>query len=235
VATNVIFDLDGTLVDSIPGIRHSIDAALASCGLPGLSCDLKRLIGPPIREILATVSGITDAPALDLMESTFRTVYDSGGWRDTACQPGTEVAIQRLLSAGCRLWVVTNKPGHAARAILAELALADCFREIVSRDSRMPRFASKAEMLSDLLQRCALDRADSIMVGDTLEDGQAAAEAGIECALLPHGYGGGLDQPLPEHCRLMTGWDELLECCMASGAMGLRPPRQADHDEMGIL
>jgi phosphoglycolate phosphatase len=220
---NVIFDLDGTLVDSIPGIQWSVEAALAACGVPTLHRDLKPLIGPPIRDILAAVSGASDAATLDRMELAFRSVYDSGGWRKTTCQPGARGALERLRTAGCGLWVVTNKPGHAARAILSELALADYFEEIVCRDSRTPRFASKAEMLANLLERCAFRRAQSIMVGDTLEDCRAAEEAGIDCALVPHGYGGGLDGPLPERCRLIAGWNELSEWCEASDAKGDDP------------
>jgi phosphoglycolate phosphatase len=233
VVRNVIFDLDGTLLDSIPGIQWSVDAALAASGMPPVCRDLKPLIGPPIRDTLAAVSGASDPTALDRMELAFRSAYDSGGWRKTTCQPGAKGAIERLRIAGCGLWVATNKPGHAARAILSELALSDSFQGIVCRDSRTPRFASKAEMLGDLLERYALGRADSIMVGDTLEDCQAAAEAGIACALVRHGYGGGLDGPLPGRCRLIAGWDELLEWCQASDPMGGDPSHPAHEPGMG--
>ena len=233
MARNVIFDLDGTLVDSIPGIQWSVDAALAECGMPSVSGDLKPLIGPPIRDILAAVSGASDAATLDRMELAFRSVYDSGGWRKTTCQPGAKGALERLRTAGCGLWVVTNKPGNAARAILSELALADYFEEIVCRDSRIPGFASKAEMLANLLERCALVRAESIMIGDTLEDCRAAAAAGIACALVPHGYGGGLDGPLPGRCRPIAGWNELIAWCEASDPMGDDPSHPAQERRMG--
>ena len=220
MARNVIFDLDGTLVDSIPGIQWSVEAALAECGVPALRRELKPLIGPPIRDILAAVSGASEPAALDRLELAFRSAYDSVGWRKTTCQPGAKGALQRLRMAGCGLWIVTNKPGHAARAILSELALADYFEEIVCRDSRIPGFASKAEMLANLLERCALVRAESIMIGDTLEDCRAAAAAGIACALVPHGYGGGLDGPLPGRCRPIAGWNELIAWCEGSDSMG---------------
>ena len=219
---SVIFDLDGTLVDSIPGIQWSVNAALAACELPASRRDLKPLIGPPIREILATVSAVTDAALLDRMVAAFRSAYDSGGWRKTACQPGVRGTLERLAAAGCGMWVVTNKPGHASEAILAELGLAHFFREVVSRDLRVPSFTSKAGMLVNLLERCALARAASIMVGDTLEDCLAAEAAGIECAFVPHGYGCA-EGPLPKGCRAISGWSDLLEWCQVYDATGVAP------------
>jgi phosphoglycolate phosphatase len=232
VARNVFFDLDGTLVDSIPGIQWSVDAAMEACGMVRSVHDLKPLIGPPIRDILATVSGAHSA-VLDRLELAYRSDYDSGGWRRTTCQPGARAAVERLHHAGCGLWVVTNKPGHAARSILGELAMAQYFHEIISRDSRTPGFHSKGEMLTNLLQRCALNRANCIMVGDTLEDCRAAEEAGIQCVLVPHGYGGGLDGPLPRGCRSISGWHELLTWCEASDAIGDVSSHAAGESGMG--
>ena len=212
---NVIFDLDGTLVDSLPGIQWSVEAALAACGIPAACPDLKPLIGPPIRVILATVTGIVEAAALDRLERAFRASYDSAGWRKTTCQPGTLAMIERLYGSGHELWVVTNKPGKASRMILRELAIDGFFREIVSRDSRTPPFPSKAEMLTEVIRSQGMERAGSIMVGDTLEDCRAAFEAGLACAVVPHGYGSGLDDSLPPGCRLIAGWHDLVRWCEA--------------------
>jgi phosphoglycolate phosphatase len=208
---DAIFDLDGTLIDSLPGIGWSIEAALAACGLAPRSFDLKPLIGPPIRAMMATISGVSDAPALDCLERAFRASYDSEGWRKTVCQPGAPAALAELRTRGIALWVVTNKPRLSTGMILHELALESFFTETVCRDSRTPPFASKAEMLSDLLRRRNLERSRSLLIGDTSEDAHAASEAGVPCALVPHGYGGGLDATLPEGCLLLAGWSHLLD------------------------
>jgi phosphoglycolate phosphatase len=208
---SAIFDLDGTLIDSLPGIGWSIQAALSACGMAAGPFDLKPLIGPPIRAILAAVSGVGDAPALDRLERAFRSSYDSDGWRKTLLQPGAGQALEELRSRGIALWLVTNKPRLATGMILRELGLETFFRETVCRDSRTPPFASKAEMLLHLLDRRNLEPHRCLMIGDTLEDAQAASQARLRCALVPHGYGAGLDAPLPAGCFLLRGWSGLLD------------------------
>jgi phosphoglycolate phosphatase len=214
---HAIFDLDGTLIDSLPGIGWSIEAALSACGMASRPFDIKPLIGPPIRAILAAVSGLGDAPALDRLERAFRSSYDSGGWRKTVLQPGAGEILASLRSRGAALWLVTNKPRLAAGMILRELALETFFREIVCRDSRTPPFASKAETLLHLLDRRHLEPRQCLMIGDTLEDAQAASRAGLRCALVPHGYGGGLQAPLPAGAFLLRGWSGLLDSWEAMG------------------
>ena len=187
---HAIFDLDGTLIDSLPGIAWSVERALAECGLPPLTVDLKPLIGPPIRSILATVTGLADAPALDRLERAFRMSYDTEGWRKTTCYEGVAAMLRRLAAGGIGLWVVSNKPRHAALRILRELELDGFFREIVCPDSHAPRYVSKAECLIGLLNRHSLSSRECLLIGDTREDAEAAAAAGIGCAIVEHGYGG---------------------------------------------
>jgi len=217
---NVIFDLDGTLVDSVPGIQWSVEAAMKECGISRECPDLTPSIGPPVRAILAVAAGTTDPTELDRLERSFRAVYDTDGWRRTRCQPGVRPMLEQLRAAGCMLSIVTNKPAHATRLILPELGLAGYFIEIVCRDScsmisrpGAPPFGSKAEMLTDLLDRRGMSLDESILVGDTMEDCHAAAAAGIDCAVVPHGYGRDLDGTLPEGCRRLAGWDELVKWC----------------------
>jgi len=206
---HAIFDLDGTLVDSLPGIAWSVEQALADCGLPSSSVDLKPLIGPSIRSILATAAGVSVSAALDRLERAFRISYDSEGWRMSGCYVGAPEMLERLRTGGIGLWIVTNKPLLAARRILCELGIDSYFEDIVCPDSRTPAYVSKAEALIDLLRRHGLSRAECLLAGDTLEDCHAAVAAGIACALVPHGYGPALPPNLPDNCRRVSGWDGL--------------------------
>jgi phosphoglycolate phosphatase len=202
---HVIFDLDGTLADSLPGIAWSIDEALAACGLPPSSTELRPLIGPPIRSILATISGLEDGLALDRLEKAFRTSYDADGWRRTLCYAGVTELLRELQAEGVGLWIVTNKPARATGNILRELALESYFEEVVSRDSRSPAYGSKAEAAGDLIERRGLDRLECVFIGDTEEDLRAAAEIGVRCVIVSHGYGSGL------HCG-PADWTSVRAC-----------------------
>jgi len=204
---HAIFDLDGTLIDSLPGIAWSVEQALAECRLPDLAQDLRPLIGPPIRSILATVAGFTDPTALDRLERAFRASYDAEGWRRTTCYEGVPDMLWRLLTNDVGLWVVTNKPSGAARRILRQLKIDSFFQEIVCLDSRSPAYVSKTEALMELLGRHSLSRSECLLVGDTWEDCHAAVAAGVSCAIVPHGYGQGLPSALPGGCCRVSGWD----------------------------
>lgn len=192
---HIVFDLDGTLVDSLPGITRSVEEALALCGLPPLRVDIRPLIGPPIRSILATVSGVSDPPALDRLEQAFRLSYDTEGWRKTVCYEGVRERLWGLLTGEASLYLVTNKPHKATRRILRELKLDGFFLDIVCPDSRVPPYGSKTEALTGLLRRRRLSPGECLLVGDTQDDANAAAAAGIRCAIVEHGYGGADLQP----------------------------------------
>lgn len=185
----VIFDLDGTLLDSIPGIEFSARAAFAGAGLTSAPLDLRTLIGPPIRTILGRAAGTDDPALLDRLERGFRTSYDSEGWQQTPCFPGAAAALDRLRAAGHRLFVASNKPLHISRRILEKHGIARCFDEICTRDSAEPPYPSKAAILQAILSRHSLVPGDCVMVGDTMEDAEAAALNGMSFIFMEHGYG----------------------------------------------
>lgn len=201
---HAIFDFDGTLVDSLPGIHWSIERALADCGLPPFTASLRPLIGPPIRDILSNVSGLGEGPSLNRLEQAFRRFYDAEGWRQTACYRGVNELLGELAANHISLWMVTNKPEVATRKIANHLNLSGFFEEIVCRDSRLPEWGSKAEGLMDLMCRRGLAPHECVLVGDTAEDQSAASAAGMACVIVPHGYGPLPSSPIP-------AWDAVRE------------------------
>src|ERR1041385_7217811 len=139
---NYFFDLDGTLVDSAPGIALSVRAALAALRFPPPREEVRGLIGPPIRSILSRLAGPLDPAQLDALERAFRDSYDSAGWRQAGCYEGVPQMLRSLREAGKSLFLVTNKPIRAATRILEMQGIRTCFTEVLARDSA-PGFASK--------------------------------------------------------------------------------------------
>ena len=187
---NILFDLDGTLVDSLPGIEFSVDCALAECNLPPRQRELRPLIGPPIRTIFSQLLGDLGDSRLSELEQSFRSSYDSIGWSKTLPADFAFDTLQAFRSAGLALFVVTNKPSTPTRQILAHLGMARLFTDILSRNSVAPPFASKAEMLRHVIRVHQLAPGECLYVGDTSEDFGAAKEAGIPVAIVACGYGG---------------------------------------------
>lgn len=207
-AKAVFFDLDGTLLDSLPGIAFSAQAAFAECGLAQCEVNLRGLIGPPIRTILSHMSQGAKESELDALESAFRESYDSEGWKKTPHYPSATELLRAMKAQGKRLFVVSNKPRHISVRILEVEGTLGLFDEVVTRDTRNPPYTDKLEMLVHLLRKWELRARDSLMVGDTIEDAEAASHSGMQFCLMTHGYG---DVPLDSSVPVAFRFDHFSE------------------------
>ena len=206
----VLFDLDGTLLDSLPGIEFSVRAAFSACGLPLLHDDLREMIGPPIRTILSEAGDIADENSLDRLEQAFRVNHDSEGWRKTVCFPDAGRVLQNMHELGHQLFVLSNKPRHISVKILENEGILKLFSAVVTRDSRSPAYSGKEEMIRTLMAERSISSSNCLMVGDTLEDAKAAAIAGVQFAWMTYGYGTVVETPsIPVAWRL-DGLSEFL-------------------------
>ncbi len=185
----VLFDLDGTLIDSLPGIEFSVDRSLAECGLPQRSLELRPLIGPPIRSIFSQLVPDADEQDLSRLEQAFRFSYDSTGWLKTVVAENALDTMRAFHNAGLQLFVVTNKPSGATRQILEWLGIWELFVDVLCRNSRTPPFESKSAMLRHLLDVHQLEPGECLYVGDTAEDYRAATEVHMPVAIVSYGYG----------------------------------------------
>jgi phosphoglycolate phosphatase len=201
---SLLFDLDGTLVDSCPGIAASLSTAFRAAGRIMPPGDLRDAIGPPIRIMATRIDPTLTEPDLAQIEKTFRADYDSHGWQKTVLFEGVVPGLQQLRSNGAQLFLVTNKPRIPTVRILTHFGMVDLFEEIVTRDSRTPSYSGKSAMLSDLLRRHRLPTESTIMVGDTAEDGEAAADNRLEFIHARYGYGS-----VSVSCRSITCFSEL--------------------------
>lgn len=107
---NILFDLDGTPIDSIGGIHYAIESAIATI-LPDLEIpDLKMSIGLPIRELLKQVLIDVRPEILDEIVHRFRKIYDRDGWKRSLLYEGVYSTLDRLHQFQVKQWIVNNKP-----------------------------------------------------------------------------------------------------------------------------
>ena len=185
----VLFDLDGTLLDSLPGIAFSVQSAFEACQFPLFHPELREMIGPPIRSILSNAGNLVDETKLDALERAFRASYDTLGWQKTVCFPEVRSVLRRLHQLGTRLYVVSNKPRQISLETLKSQYILDYFESILTRDSRRPAFSGKEEMIRNLLSDHRITKSRCLFVGDTMEDANAAAATGVHFAFVTYGYG----------------------------------------------
>lgn len=185
----LIFDLDGTLIDSTAGIGAALAAAFQAAGRSMSRADLRSLIGPPISVIARRLEPSLSDSEVATIESSYRSFYDHEGWRTTVAFPGVADTLHELHRRGMRLFVVTNKPLVPTSKILTHLGLSGLFIEALTRDTGVPHYASKVEMLADLILRQRLNAESSLMIGDTIEDQLAAHDNGLRFLHVTYGYG----------------------------------------------
>lgn len=182
----VLFDLDGTLVDSSRGIVHCAHAALRAHGLDPRGRDIVgRFIGPPLAEGFAAI-GAPEALIDDLVV-TYREHYAAGAMYDVTVYDGIPELLETLRAWGATLAVATSKLTEFARAVVGHTGL-DRHLPLVLGSERDGRRASKAEVIGDVL--AALGRAgDAVMVGDREHDAWGAATAGVRFVGATWGFG----------------------------------------------
>ena len=185
--TVVLFDLDGTLSDSAPGILASLRHAFAVNGLPPMDSHIERaILGPPFYESLPPLIG--DAALGDVI-AAYREHYGAHGMFDTRAYDGILDVLRGLRARGVRLAVATSKPEHYAVPIVDYLAMTSFF-ETVGGDDLDGSLSTKALVISRVLDRLGdPDPATVLMVGDRSHDVFGAREHGIDTIGAGWGYG----------------------------------------------
>ncbi|HQC80784.1 MAG TPA: HAD family hydrolase [Accumulibacter sp.] len=186
--TDVIFDLDGTLIDSAPSILACFAETLAAQGIAPVLPLTDALIGPPLRDTLRRLSGVEEAGRLEIMIENFKERYDFSGYKATVVFSGVDEMLRELRDAGMRLHIATNKRLRPTRLILSHLGWTDLFGAVYALDFRTPSFRSKSEMLSELVQAEGITRSRAVYVGDRRDDRTAAADNALGFIAAAWGY-----------------------------------------------
>ena len=180
----VFFDLDGTLTDSSAGIIGSLRHAIHRAGIPVPDDDLSWLIGPPIRNSLATLVG-QDREAQ--VFAYYRERYDERGWRENEPYEGIHDLLGRITSRGIPAYVATAKPTVFAKRILEHFDLGRFFIDTFGSelDGTCTR---KDELLRWARAGMNMD-GPGVMVGDRRYDVEAAHANGLQAVGVTWGFG----------------------------------------------
>jgi phosphoglycolate phosphatase len=192
-----LFDLDGTLVDSVPDIAEAVAALLATEGLPPFPVErVRSMIGRGVRVLVERAFAASGVPlageALDAMTARMLTIYPHHLVDRSMAMPGALLALAQLSMAGCRLAVVTNKPQDFCDTVLRHFAMFDYFDLVLGNQplaTGRPLPPKPApDMLLFALDQLGFPPADAIMVGDSGSDIEAANAAQVFSVGVRGGY-----------------------------------------------
>ena len=185
---NLIFDLDGTLVDSSQTISASVEFAVSRVGVSSTErTAIKSLIGASLLDIFREEYGMTDGQAQTAID-LYRKHYDSLDQAGTYVYDNIPDVLSRLQKAGYRLFIATVKPTRIAEKVLSDLGLSSWFSGVAgsSMDSRR---RDKSSIISHALKKFDLDPLRSMMIGDRKQDINGARENGMRALAVTYGFG----------------------------------------------
>jgi len=183
----LIFDLDGTLTDSKPGIVGCLGKVLDAHGLKAHG-PLDRFVGPPVEEWTVELMPAGSDEDRAALAREYRACYDREGWRNNSVFAGVREMLTGLRGEGFRLLVCTSKQQHFAVRILDLFGLSGLFTAIYGDKAEYPNHG-KAELLAMVLRENAIDRECTVMIGDRSYDIEAARANGIRAIAAGWGYG----------------------------------------------
>ena len=188
----VVFDLDGTLVDSAADIRNALNLALAADGLPGIALEAVRLMigrGPEVllQRALAHLGESADAGRVAHLTAAFRQHYTEQGHGQSRLLPGAADCLTALAQQGIRAAVCSNKPTPNCVQVLEELGIAHHFESIQGSGDGLPLKPDPAP-LKAIIDRLGVPAGATLYVGDSETDIATARGAAVPVVIVKGGY-----------------------------------------------
>jgi phosphoglycolate phosphatase len=183
----VIFDLDGTLIDSAPSILKSIKFAFDATKIEPIRPLTLDLIGPPINEIFLSLVSENKQIKLPKLIENFKQYYDEIGYKETQMYMKTTEMLDELLSMNLKLFIATNKRIKPTQKIIKHLGWKEKFDKVFTLDYFEPALKNKNIMLGQIYKDLTRSGC-AIYVGDRAEDAEAAAMAGFPFFYASWGY-----------------------------------------------
>jgi len=200
----VVFDLDGTLIDSARDLADAGNALVTGYGAAPLPApEVVRMVGDGARELVRRLLAAChlDVPLDDAL-ATFLREYDKNLLATTRPYDGVIEALERIATQA-RLAVLTNKPEHATKRLLDSLGLRRFFDNVIGGDTPLPRKPDPAGLRA-LIGRAQTSPTRALMVGDSVADLRTAVGAGVPACLARYGFG---YAQVPEEERSLAAYE----------------------------
>ena len=185
----VLLDLDGTLIDSYPGILASCNAALRALGHePDETLDIRRAIGPPLEDIMQILLQPFGDNRVGEAVTAYRQHYGENGYLGSVPYPGIGKSLEEMKRAGLQIYLATSKRAIFASRILEHLDFTTYFDGIYG-SVPSGELDHKPELLAHVLSKHSLSPSHSLMVGDRRHDIYGANAVGMRGLGVLWGYG----------------------------------------------
>lgn len=184
----LIFDLDGTLVDSSQGILTSLTEAFQQAGVELTHPLGPSLIGPPLDDIIVFLNPQLNKSQRSMIATCFKRNYDSWGYKKTIPFDGIERMLHQFRSLSISLHITTNKRATPTQLILQHLGWEEIFTSVYCPDSIAPASTQKQELLASQLRAEHLSAPCSLYIGDRLEDWHSAKANAMRFAWAQWGF-----------------------------------------------
>ena len=191
----ILFDLDGTLVDSAADLYRAMNLSLEKLGLPLVTeVQVRAWVGKGAAKlceaVLLYLFGRVDEQQQKQLLDTFIEVYAEELCVNTQIYEGVLPFLEYGRMQGVKMACVTNKPEHLAQGILEILQLHDYFEMVIGGDTLTERKPHPLPLLH-CMQAQKMSAAETLMIGDSSNDVEAARRAGIDCIVVSYGYNHG--------------------------------------------
>ena len=183
----IIFDLDGTLVDSKPGIFHCIKYALDQKGIYCPDEVMGKMIGPPFRVSMKEFLGL-EMPVIEELITLYRGLYEVSGFKESRVYDGVFEMLAALRKGGKKLAIATSKPMKFTSMMVEELGLNKYFDFVGGASTDLSR-EDKKDIIALVLDSMGTQNGDALMVGDRLYDIVGARAKAVDVAGVLWGYG----------------------------------------------
>ena len=184
----IIFDLDGTLINSANSILNSLQVAFNEVGISPIQPLTSDLVGPPLQDIISKLLCASDVNSMPNIAAAFKRHYDETGYVYAKAYDGISVVLESLKTMQLKLFIATNKRSIPTKKIIGLTGWNSFFSGIYSLDTFHPALPNKSILLENILYSLNISSKEVIYIGDRAEDYDAARSVGCNFILAEWGY-----------------------------------------------